>query len=65
MALLNECMQSCARIVLDTADIVRERYFANRLSTNKRQSWPRTHCTFSVMLVVCDTGPAVPVIVSV
>jgi len=24
MALFNECMQSCAHIVLDTADIVRE-----------------------------------------
>jgi hypothetical protein len=28
MALFNECMQSCAHIVLDTADIVRDGDFA-------------------------------------
>ena len=28
MALFNECMQSCAHIVLDTADIVRDGDFS-------------------------------------
>ena len=32
MALFNECMQSCAHIVLDTADIVRDGDFATTIS---------------------------------
>ena len=37
MALFNECMQSCAHIVLDTADIVRDGDFSSTALLSCRQ----------------------------
>jgi hypothetical protein len=42
MALFNECMQSCAHIVLDTADIVRDGDFSPTILSRYRQA-PRFH----------------------
>jgi len=44
MALFNECMQSCAHIVLDIADIVREGDFATLMSNGWRTPPYRLVC---------------------
>ena len=46
MALFSECMRSCAQIVLDTADIVREGGFAGEsLSRTRLLPLPSDHAT--------------------
>jgi hypothetical protein len=50
MALFSECMQSCARKVLDTADIVREAWFRQlQQDTDKRAA------TAILRLCVCSS----------
>jgi hypothetical protein len=45
MALFSECMQKCARKVLDTADIVREGDFATTNPASRSPTWvcPSVH----------------------
>ena len=63
MALFNECMQSCAHIVLDTADIVRDGDFSPTTRTprfmqvSRNQYWREKHfdCpAFSFAFVPCS-----------
>jgi hypothetical protein len=53
MALFNECMQWCAHIVLDTADIVRDGDFSP-IAWNRAGS--KTFLTGFFLIAVFDTG---------
>ena len=44
MALLNECMQSCAHIVLDTADVVRDGDLRERIALLAKCDSPVRDC---------------------